>query len=149
MKYPKSHMQPQVGWALLFASVTCLQVYIRWGLFVLGAQPLDMSPLGLCWHNKMLLPAKLPQCPVSQLEIPTTFLGGSSRIAGMVIYHLPCCWGASPRPLGEDPTRCQWTARSGGGIHPPGKSGWEPQMHSGMGELQEPAREGEHCSSDW
>jgi hypothetical protein len=26
-----------------------------------------MSPLGLCWHNKMLLPANLPQCPISQL----------------------------------------------------------------------------------
>jgi hypothetical protein len=34
---------------------------------------LDTSLLGLCQHNKMLLPAKLPQCPISQLEIPTTF----------------------------------------------------------------------------
>jgi hypothetical protein len=33
---------------------------------------LDTSSLGLCWHNKMLLPAKLPQCPISQLEIPAT-----------------------------------------------------------------------------
>jgi hypothetical protein len=47
-----SHMQPYVGWALLFASVTCLQGHIRGELFVLGAQPLDMCPLGLCWHNK-------------------------------------------------------------------------------------------------
>jgi hypothetical protein len=47
-----SHMQPQVGWALLFASVTCLQGCIRGDPFVLRAQPLDTSLLGLCWHNK-------------------------------------------------------------------------------------------------
>jgi hypothetical protein len=45
----------------------------------------------------MLLPAKLPQCPISQLEIPTVFLGGSlATIVEMVICHLPCHWGASP-----------------------------------------------------
>jgi hypothetical protein len=33
-----------VGWALPFASVTCLQEYIRWDPLVLGAQPLDTSP---------------------------------------------------------------------------------------------------------
>jgi hypothetical protein len=49
---------------LLLASVTWLQGYIRWDLFVLRAQPLDMSPLSLFWHNKMLVPAKLPQCSV-------------------------------------------------------------------------------------
>jgi hypothetical protein len=32
----------------------------------------------------------LLQCPVSQLEIPATFLKDSSGIAEMVIYHLPC-----------------------------------------------------------
>jgi hypothetical protein len=90
-----SHVQPYVGWALLFASVTCLQGYIRWDPFVLKAQPLDMSPLSLCWHNKTLIPAKLPQCPISQLEIPT-FLGGLSGIAEMVICHLPCHWSTSP-----------------------------------------------------
>jgi hypothetical protein len=67
-----SHMQPYVGWALLSASVTCLQGYVRWDPFVLRAQPLDTSPLSLGQHNKMLLPAKLPQCPVSQLEISAT-----------------------------------------------------------------------------
>jgi hypothetical protein len=46
------HMQPYVGWALLSPSVTCLQGYIRWDLFVLSAQPLDMSPVGLGRHNK-------------------------------------------------------------------------------------------------
>jgi hypothetical protein len=73
-------MQPYVGLTLLLASVTCLQGYVRWDLFVLGAQPLEMSSLSLCQHNKTLLPAKLPQCPISQLEIPT-FLGGLSGIA--------------------------------------------------------------------
>jgi hypothetical protein len=48
----RSHMQPYVCWALIFASVTCLQGYRRWGPFVLGAQPLEMSPQGLCQHNK-------------------------------------------------------------------------------------------------
>jgi hypothetical protein len=67
-----SHMQPQGGWALFFASVTCLQEYIRWDPFVLRAQPLDTSPLCLFQHNKTLLPAKLPRCPITQLEIPTT-----------------------------------------------------------------------------
>jgi hypothetical protein len=52
---------------LLFASVTCLQGYIRWDPFVLGAQSLDMSPLSLCWHNKMLLPANCLKSPKSQL----------------------------------------------------------------------------------
>jgi hypothetical protein len=33
-----------------------------------------MSPLGLCWHNKSLLPATLPQYPMSQLEIPATII---------------------------------------------------------------------------
>jgi hypothetical protein len=69
-----SHMQPYVGWTLLFASVTCLQGHIRWDLFVLGAQPLDTSPLSLCQDNKMLLPSKLPQCPTSQFEIPIILL---------------------------------------------------------------------------
>jgi hypothetical protein len=42
--------------------------------FVLGAQPVDMSSLGLCQYNKhkMLLSVKLPQCPLSQLEILAT-----------------------------------------------------------------------------
>jgi hypothetical protein len=59
-----------------------------------------MKPLILCWY-KSLLPAKLPQCPVSQFEIPATFLGGLSGIVEMVICYLPCQWGASPRPLEE------------------------------------------------
>jgi hypothetical protein len=96
-------MQPHVGWALLFASVTCLQVYIRWDPFVLGAQSLDMSLLSLCQHNKMFLPAKLPQCPVSQLEIPATFLGISFRLWRwwFVTYLVPRvhsldCWEKIP-----------------------------------------------------
>jgi hypothetical protein len=65
---PWSQMHPYVGWTLLFASVTCLQGYIRWDPFVLRAQPLDMSPLSLCQHNKTF-PANLPQHPLSQLII--------------------------------------------------------------------------------
>jgi hypothetical protein len=52
---------------LLFSSVTCFQEYTSRDPFVLGTQPLDMNPLSLCWNNKMLLPAKSPQCPISQL----------------------------------------------------------------------------------
>jgi hypothetical protein len=37
----------------------------------------------------MLLSAKLPHCPISQLENPTTLLGGSSGIMEIVICHLP------------------------------------------------------------
>jgi hypothetical protein len=45
----------------------------------------------------------------------TTFLGGSSRIAEMVICHLSCHQGASPGLLEEDLTRHQQTAWSGRG----------------------------------
>jgi hypothetical protein len=119
-----SHMQLYVGWALLFASVTCLQEYIRWDPFILGAQPLDMSPLSLCQHNKALLPAKLPQCPLSQLEIPTTFLGNS----------LPGLWRwwfvtslVARRRSHQAPTDSLIQR----GIHPHGKLGWRPHMHNG------------------
>jgi hypothetical protein len=146
----KSHAAT-VGWPLLFASVTCLQWYIRWDLFVLRTQPLDRSPLGLWWHNKTLVPAKLPQYSVTVLEIPATFLG--RLIAGtaeMVIYHLPCHQDASPWLL-EDPTRCQWTAWSRGGIHPPSEWGWRPRMHNRTwwGAGASAWRGGEYCSSDW
>jgi hypothetical protein len=121
---------------------------IRWDLFILRAQPLDMSPLGLCWHNNMLFPAKLPQCPVSQFEIPATFLGGSfAGIVEMVIYHLPCHQGASPWPA-EDLTRCQWTAWLEEGFIL--LENWCQGLRCTMkpGEVQEPARGGEHLSSD-
>jgi hypothetical protein len=63
----------------------------------LCSQGSALSPLSLCWHNKTLLPAKLPQHPVSQLEIPETFLEGSWGIVETVTCHLPCRQGASPR----------------------------------------------------
>jgi hypothetical protein len=54
-------------------------MYIRLGSFVLGAQPLDMSLLSLCQNNKTLLPAELPQCPVSLfLSIRQQFCSYSS-----------------------------------------------------------------------
>jgi hypothetical protein len=56
-----------MDYTFFFASVTCLQGYIRGDHFVLGAQPLDMSLLSLCWYNKMLLPANCLKSPVSQL----------------------------------------------------------------------------------
>jgi hypothetical protein len=77
---------------LLFSSVTCLEDYKRWDPFVLGAQPWDTSPLSLCQHNKILLLAKLPQCLISQLQIPAIFLEGSSRIMEIVICHPPDYW---------------------------------------------------------
>jgi hypothetical protein len=87
-----SHMQLYVGWALLFASVTCLQGYIRWDPFVLRAHPLDISLLGLCWDNEMLLPANVLQSSVSQLEIPATLI--------FFFIHLFICayivWAISP-----------------------------------------------------
>jgi hypothetical protein len=49
----------------------------------------------------MFLPDKLPQCLISQFDVPAIFLGGSSRIVEMVICQLPYHWGASPGPPGE------------------------------------------------
>jgi hypothetical protein len=59
---------------LLFASGTCLQGYIRRHPFVLRAQPLDMSPLSLCWHNKMLLPAICLRVCISASDLPQHYL---------------------------------------------------------------------------
>jgi hypothetical protein len=66
-------MQPYVGWALLFASVTCLQGYIRWAPFVLRAQPLDTSPLGLCWHNKHCFLLICLSVPYLNLRFPKQY----------------------------------------------------------------------------
>jgi hypothetical protein len=142
-----SHMQPYVGWALLFASVTCFQGYIRWDLFVLGAQSLDTSPLALCQHNKTLLPTKLPQCPVFQLVISWNITWGLAGIVVTVSYHFPCHQSASPGPLGGDPTRCQWTARSGGGFILLASRGEGLGCTMEPSEAQEPTWE--YHSSDW
>jgi hypothetical protein len=90
----------------------------------------------------------MPQCPISQLKIPATFLGDSSWIAEMVIYHLPCHW--------VHPLDCQKI--------PPGANGQlDPEegfnllvsLVEGLGctaesdEVQELVRGGEHCLSDW
>jgi hypothetical protein len=110
-----------------------------------------MSPLGLCWHNKMLLPDKLPQCPISQLESPATFFGGLiARTVETVICHLPCHWGASRGLPGE--------------VIPPGANG-QFDLEEGVillatpgkglpcttepSEVQEPERGGAHRLSDW
>jgi hypothetical protein len=72
--------------------------------------------------------ASSPQSCMSLFESPIIFLCQDCRDCGF--FHLPCHWGVSPRLLGEDPTRCQQTAWSGGGTHPPGESGWVPQLHN-------------------
>jgi hypothetical protein len=77
------------GLDLFFASVTCLQGYIRWDPFVLGAQPLDMHPLSLCWHNKTLLPANCLKSPVSQLANPATF---SLLFKPLLLYNWATAW---------------------------------------------------------
>jgi hypothetical protein len=114
---------------------------------LLRAHPLDMSLLSLCWQNKTLLPAKLPQCPISQLEIPATFLGGIVwNYRDCDFFHLP--WqGASPGPLGEDPTRHHQPPWSRGGLILP--VNWGKCLGHTMepSEAEEPARGGEQCLS--
>jgi hypothetical protein len=124
-------MQPCVGWALLFASLTCLQGHVRWYPFVFKPQPLDTSLLGLCWHNKTLLPAKLLSVLYLSLRFSQHFLGGCSWDCGDGDLSPPLSPGCIPQTTGEDPTRRQWTAWSGAGIRPPGKLGWRPWMHNG------------------
>jgi hypothetical protein len=69
-----------------------LQGYIS--PFVLRAQSLDMSLLSLCWHNKTLLPAKLPQSLGSQLA-------NSCNISwGLVIQDCRDGELSPPLPLG-------------------------------------------------
>jgi hypothetical protein len=64
MKEPMKSHAAICGLSFAFYFCNCLQGSIRWEPFALKAQPLDTSPLRLCPHSKMLLPAKLPQCPV-------------------------------------------------------------------------------------
>jgi hypothetical protein len=49
----------------------------------------------------MLLPAALPQCPVTLFEFPITFLGAHCWDCGDDVFHLPCHQGMSPRLSGE------------------------------------------------
>jgi hypothetical protein len=131
-----------MDYTLLFASVTCLQWFIRWDTFVLGAQPLDMSPLSLCWHNKTLLRAICLKSPVSQ-QPPTTFLGalylGLWRwwiITSLVTRVCP------PGPSGWDPSRHQWTTWSGRGFLLPWSQGEGLRYTMEPSEAHESAREG-------
>jgi hypothetical protein len=116
-------MQPYVGWDLLFASVTCLQGYIKVDLFVLGARPLDTSLLGLCQHNKTLLPPKLPQCPVSQLEIPATFLGARCQDCRHGDLSPPLSPGCISHTTGRRSDQVSRDSLICRGIHPPSESG--------------------------
>jgi hypothetical protein len=61
-----------------------------------------MSPLGLCWHNKMLLPAICLKSSVSQLaNFPQHFLGDRPELQRWWVTT-SLVTGASPTP---------WTAR--------------------------------------
>jgi hypothetical protein len=53
---------------------------------------LDTSPLSLCWHNKTLLPAKLPQCPVSLFKIPVTPPSCLEHVSSFRSACLRCMW---------------------------------------------------------
>jgi hypothetical protein len=59
-----------------------------------------MSLVSLCLLNKMLLPVNCLSVPYLSLRFPQRFLGECLRLQRL-IFHLPCCWGASPKPLGE------------------------------------------------
>jgi hypothetical protein len=77
------------GLDLAFCFCNLLAGYIRRDPFVLGAQPLDTSPLSLCQHNEKLLPAKLPRCPICQFEIPAVVLGFELRNSHLLVSHSP------------------------------------------------------------
>jgi hypothetical protein len=60
-----------------------------------------MSPTGLCLHNKSLLPAKLLQCLLSQLEILAIFLGAPCWDCGDSDLSSPLSPGCIPRKCQE------------------------------------------------
>jgi hypothetical protein len=63
---------------------------------------LDISLLGLCWHNKTLLPAKLPQCLISWLATSHNISWRLVRdCRDTVSYHPPCHQGESPQTAGR------------------------------------------------
>jgi hypothetical protein len=64
-----------VGWALLFASVTCLQGYIRWDLFVLWAQPLKWIRWVCAGTRKCSFLLNCLSVPYLSLRFPRHFLG--------------------------------------------------------------------------
>jgi hypothetical protein len=98
----------------------------------LCSQPLDISLLSLCQHNKMLLPAELSQGPISQIKIPVTFLGGLLPGLQRWWFFTSLVAGMHPPDRRENGLliRCQQTAWSGGKTHPPGESGWGTQTHN-------------------
>jgi hypothetical protein len=122
-------MKSHVGWALIFASVTCLQGYIRWDLFVFRAQPLDTSPLGLCQHNKTLLPLNCLSVPYLSLRFPQHFLGDHLGLQKWWLVT-SLVTGVHPLDQWEKFIRSQWTAWSRGGICSPGELGWRPRIHN-------------------
>jgi hypothetical protein len=105
---------------------------MRWDPFVLRAQPLDMSPLSLCWHNKMLLPANLPQSHIFQLANSWNISWGLIiQTAEMMSYHLPCHQGTPPQIARRRWHQVPMDTFIQSGIHPSGELGWRPRMHNG------------------
>jgi hypothetical protein len=90
----------------------------------------------------MLLPAKLSQCPVTQLEIPATLIGGSSGIVERMSYHLPCHQGASPGQLGGDPLGANGQLDPEKGLILQVSQGEGLGCTMELGEMQESARGG-------
>jgi hypothetical protein len=76
-----------------------------------------MSPLNLCWCDKTLLPAKLPQCLLSQFATSCNIPWGLHWDCRDKVSCLsPFTRVPSPGPTREGTTRCQCTAYSGMGI---------------------------------
>jgi hypothetical protein len=67
--------------------------------FVLGAQPLDMSLLGLCWHNKCCF-LLASETSIWAHNFPH-YLGVQQGLREMVSYHLPLAPGCIPRTTGR------------------------------------------------
>jgi hypothetical protein len=76
-------------------------------------------------------PLSLPQSPVSQLATSHIFLGGLSKIAEMVSYHLPCHQGASPWTTRRRSLQARMDRLIQRGFHPPGQLWWGPRVHNG------------------
>jgi hypothetical protein len=91
-----------------------------------------MSLLSLCWHNKTSLPAKLPQCLVSQLATSCNISWGFviQDCRDMVSYHLPCHRGASPQTARRRSHQVPIDSLIWRGICLPGKLGTGPWMYN-------------------
>jgi hypothetical protein len=92
---------------------------------------LDTSPLGLCWKNKALLPANLPQRLVSQLANARNISWGLIRDCGDGELSPPLSPGASPWTTRRRSHQAPMDSLIQRGIQPPSESRWGPQKHKG------------------